>query len=70
MIVVYSGDNCPRCVEVKKYLDNKDVEYKEVNVRKDAEALTFLKSLGFTSIPQVFKDNEWLCGYEKYKEVL
>lgn len=70
MYTLYSGDNCPRCSEVKKYMDSKGIQYQEKNVRKDMDAMAFLKSRGFTSIPQVFQDDTLVCGWTNYKEVL
>lgn len=56
MLVVYTGDNCPKCSELKDVLKAKEISYNEVNVRQDAEAHKFLVSQGFRSIPQMFLD--------------
>lgn len=70
MITIYTGNNCPRCVEVKDYLKSKSVEFKEINAHNDNHARAFLVEQGFKSIPQVFDEETYVCGYEKYKEKL
>lgn len=66
-IVVYSGTNCPRCDEVKKYLKSKEMQFEEKNIREDAEAFAFLKSRCYTSIPQIFKDGVHISSYDNYR---
>ncbi|MGO3212534.1 MAG: glutaredoxin-like protein NrdH [Ruoffia tabacinasalis] len=57
-ITVYSKPNCMQCNFTKKYLDDKGVEYSTLDVFVDEEALNYIKSLGFQSLPVVEIDGE------------
>lgn len=57
-ITVYSKPNCMQCNFTKKYLDDKGVEYSTLDVFADEEALNYIKSLGFQSLPVVEIDGE------------
>ena len=61
-VIVYSAPWCGGCKTVKSYLDNHNVEYREVDVSVDHEAMDELKSHGYNSIPVVAinsLDNSW-----------
>ena len=52
-ITVYSKPNCMQCEFAKKYLRDKDVEFKEIDVFEEEWALTYIKTLGFKHMPIV-----------------
>ena len=52
MITVYTKDLCGFCHAAKKYLDEKNLEYKEINIDYDPEARAFLKAGGHKTCPQ------------------
>lgn len=54
--VVYSKNKCPACVKLKTYLNNNNIEYKEVNVDEQPAAKEFLILNKHKSVPQVYKD--------------
>ena len=56
MLIVYSGTDCPKCETLKAKLKQKGITYKEVNIREDEEALTFLRSKGHRGIPQIYRE--------------
>ncbi|WP_179123886.1 glutaredoxin domain-containing protein [Paraliobacillus ryukyuensis] len=60
-ITVYTKYNCPKCEVTKTMLDGEGAEYESVNVEDDADALEYIKSLGFTSTPVITKQ-----GYEPF----
>lgn len=66
MLTVYSKPNCIQCERTKMYLDQNKVEYENVDVIENPEALEEIKSLGFKSMPVVTLDknfdNAWV-GY-------
>jgi len=37
-VIVYTTPTCPWCTRVKEYLDQKGVQYREVNVAADRNA--------------------------------
>ena len=52
------------CNFAKKYLDNKGVEFKEINVFEDAEALAMLRDKGIVEMPAVDIDGEFHTGFQ------
>ena len=63
MIKVYSKPNCMQCSFAKKYLDNKGVPFKEIDVFKDKEALAMLRDKGYAQLPVVDIDGEFHTGF-------
>lgn len=58
MITVYTKNNCMPCKMTKRKLQELGVNYKEINVDENLEALEYLMECGFRSLPVVFKGNE------------
>lgn len=58
MITVYSKPNCAQCIATQKFLDNKGLEYKKVDVSEDTEAFNKVKNLGYQSLPVVEVSND------------
>ena len=52
-----------QCEFSKKYLNDKDIEFKEINVFKDEEALAMLRDKGFSQMPVVSIDGEFHTGF-------
>lgn len=55
MITVYSKPACVQCTATYRSLDNKNIEYKSINISEDSEALEYILSLGHQSAPVVVK---------------
>lgn len=55
-VVIYTKKSCPECERLKAWLRNSQIEYSEINIEEDNEALDYIKSLGLMSLPQVFID--------------
>ncbi|QLF85393.1 glutaredoxin [Enterococcus phage vB_EfaS-271] len=58
MITVYTKNNCASCTFTKRKLQALGVNYKEINVDENLEALEFLMECGFRSLPVVFNNDE------------
>lgn len=54
MITVYSKNNCPHCASAKQYLENKNINYREVNIELDPAAREFVIAQGHKSVPQIY----------------
>ena len=52
------------CEFAKKYLSDKGIEFKEINVFEDAEALAMLRDKGFSQMPVVSIDGEFHTGFQ------
>ena len=63
-ITVYSKPNCVRCEMAKRYLQDKGVEFKEINVFEDAEALAMLRDEGYSEMPIVDINGERHTGFQ------
>lgn len=53
MITVYSKPNCPQCTATYRKLKSLSAEYESVDVSQDAEALSFIRLLGYSQAPVV-----------------
>lgn len=53
-----------QCEFSKKYLNDKGVEFKEINVLEDAEALAMLRDKGFSQMPVVDVNGEFHTGFQ------
>ena len=51
------------CNFSKKYLEDKGVEFKEINVFEDAEALAMLRDGGYSEMPVVDVNGEFHTGF-------
>ena len=50
MITVYSKPNCELCEMIKEFLKAHYVEFEEINVEENEEALELIKEKGFKNI--------------------
>lgn len=51
-ITVYSKTDCRQCKTLHRFLSEREVQYREVNIDLDSEALTYVKEvLGASSAP-------------------
>lgn len=62
-ITVYSKPNCWQCMYAKQYLDDKGIEYEEINVFQDEEALNHIKTLGYQTMPVISINGEYHTGF-------
>ena len=54
VVYIYTKPNCVQCRMVKKYLDNKNIPFIEINIENDEDAINFLKGQGISSAPAIF----------------
>lgn len=43
VVYIYTKPNCVQCRMVKKYLDNKNIPFIEINIENDEDVINFLK---------------------------
>jgi glutaredoxin 3 len=58
MITVYSKDPCPFCVQAKRLLEARGIEYTELRIDQDETARQFVLSQGHRTVPQLYKDGK------------
>jgi len=66
MIVVYSKNNCPFCVQAKNLLKNKGIQFEEIKIDEDQTAKEFILAQGHRTVPQIYRDGDLLIegGYQ------
>ena len=58
MLTIYSKNNCPFCVQAKRYLESKNINFLEINIEQDQEAREFIQRQGLRTVPQIFMDGK------------
>lgn len=53
MITVYSKPNCPQCTATYRKLNGLNISHESVDVTQEPEALSFIRSLGYSQAPVV-----------------
>jgi len=54
MLTIYTKDKCFYCKNLKKNLDKWNMDYQEVNISNSEEALRWFKTVGHTTVPQLY----------------
>ena len=54
VVYVYTKPNCDQCKMVKKYLNNKNIPFVEINIENNEDIINFLKGQGISSAPAIF----------------
>lgn len=62
---VYSGPDCPYCAKAKALLRKKGVEFEEIDVGLDPDAMKqVIKQTGRRTIPQIFIGDFHIGGFD------
>ncbi|MFO8034120.1 MAG: glutaredoxin family protein [Candidatus Bipolaricaulota bacterium] len=65
-VIVYSTPVCPWCQVVKKHLDERSVDYREVDVSSDQQAaMEMVRKTGQQAVPVVEIDGEFVVGFDQ-----
>ena len=69
LIIIYSSINCGYCEMAKKLLDEKKINYQEINLYEEPDKREEMlnKSNGKRTVPQIFYGNIHIGGYEDLK---
>ena len=63
-IVIYSADWCPSCVSAKRFLEEKNIPYEEVNIDSQGISRNRLVELtGRLAIPTIVVNEKVIGGY-------
>ena len=74
MYTIYTQDLCNYCTLAKQLLQERGLQYKEINITENESAKQFLRRNGYKTVPQIFvsgiiEDTQIYVGdYEKLKE--
>ena len=67
-IKVYSTPTCPYCKMTKKFLNDNDIAYQDLNVAADKAARDeMIRKTGQLAVPVIDIDGEIMVGYDQAK---
>lgn len=67
-VKVYSTPTCPFCIKTKQFLDEKGVEYENIDVSSDQDAAQEMVSKsGQMGVPVLDIEGEIIVGFDKDK---
>lgn len=65
MIIVYTKPDCSQCRFAKRFLTEKELPFKAIDITQDDEAFQHVKDLGFLSLPVIESDDlEPFSGFD------
>ncbi len=65
-VKVYSTPTCTYCIVLKKYLDEKGIDYEEVDISEDEEAQkAMIEKTGQMGVPVLEYGEELAVGFDK-----
>ncbi|MCD5408671.1 glutaredoxin family protein [Candidatus Bipolaricaulota bacterium] len=65
-VIVYTTPTCPWCQVVKRYLEERNIPYREVDVSTDMEAaMEIIRKSGQQGVPVVEIDGEIVVGFDR-----
>ena len=68
MIKVYSTSSCPYCETLKQYLKEHNIEFEDIDVSQNKEALDeMVQKSGQMGVPVVDIDGQIVVGFDKEK---
>jgi len=67
-VTVYSTPTCTYCTQIKKYLDEKGVKYRDIDVSKNQKAAEeMVKRSGQQGVPQTDINGQIVIGFDRIK---
>lgn len=63
MVTVYTLPACVQCDSTKRVLTRNSVEYREIDLSKDPEAMALVKEMGYSAAPVVVVGDEHWSGF-------
>lgn len=65
---VYSTSTCPHCIDAKKFLKEKKVDFENIDVGKDEKAAKeMMEKTGQMGVPVIEIDGEIVVGFDEAK---
>ncbi|MGO9445548.1 MAG: glutaredoxin domain-containing protein [Thiobacillaceae bacterium] len=70
-VKIYSTGSCPICVKAKAFLDKQVIDYDEVRIDLDREAMKEFSTVthGARTVPQIVVDGRWIGGFTELTEL-
>lgn len=67
MVTVYTLPACVQCDSTKRLLTRNSIEYQEVDLSQDADAMAMVRGLGYTAAPIVVAGDDHWSGFRPDK---
>jgi glutaredoxin 3 len=66
-VIVYSTTMCPYCVRAKQLLERKGIDYKEINLSKEAPEvrIELMQKTNHRTVPQIFIKDQFIGGFDQ-----
>jgi len=61
--VVYGRKDCIWCYRAKMFLEQRNEDFRYIDINDDSRTKAFLASKGFKTVPQIYLDNQHIGGY-------
>ena len=68
MYKVYSQDGCSYCELAKITLMERNIEFEEINIKDNAQALATLRLKNLRTVPQIWFGELYIGGYTELKK--
>ncbi|MGM9903768.1 glutaredoxin [Enterococcus sp. 10A9_DIV0425] len=62
-VKIFSKNNCMQCKMVKRFLAENKIDFEEVNIDEQPEAITWLKDQGYQTVPVITSDSATVIGF-------
>ena len=70
LIKIYTTNWCPYCIMAKRYFDEQEMSYEEINIEEKGMSREELQKVtGGMSVPQIVIDDEVIGGYDNLMEM-
>lgn len=66
-VTVYSKPSCVQCNATYRALDTKGIEYETIDISQNAQALEYVRSLGYVQAPVVVTGQDHWSGFRPDK---
>lgn len=66
-ITVYTKPSCVQCNATYRALDKKGISYRKVDISTDAQAMDYVRSLGYMQAPVVVTADDHWSGFRPDK---
>lgn len=64
-IKIYTSNTCVFCKAAKQYFNENNIEFKEMNIDENPDAVQYLVSKGYRGVPVINIDGEDIVGFDK-----
>jgi glutaredoxin 3 len=58
MLTIYSKNRCPFCEQAKALLKNKGIDFEEIKIDENSDAMEFVVGEGHKTVPQIYYNGE------------